>query len=85
MVYTANNKNRKGDNQVYDYSVLLGKIKEKYRTQAAFAAALGISGVTLNQKLNNKSEWTQDEMFKGLVLLGSGLGQVEEYFFTQKV
>lgn len=70
---------------MYDYSVLLGKIKEKYRTQAAFAAALGISGVTLNQKLNNKSEWTQEEMFKGLVLLGSGLGQVEEYFFTLKV
>ena len=46
----------------FDYSKLRGKIKEVFGTQDKFAKALGISGATLSLKLNNISEFTQQEM-----------------------
>ena len=69
----------------YDYNKLKGKIKEKYGTQEAFAKALGIGFSTLNLKLNNKAEWTQDEMKSSLQLLGENLNSVNSYFFTRFV
>lgn len=70
---------------IYDYSKLLGKIKEKYNTQKNFADALGIGNTSLNQRLNNKLEWTQDEMKKTMILFDEPLSKVNEYFFTKKV
>ena len=46
----------------FDYSKLRGKIKEVFGTQDKFAKALGISRATLSLKLNNISEFTQQEM-----------------------
>lgn len=69
----------------YNYNKLKGKIKEQFNTQEEFAKALGIGASTLNLKLNNKTEWSQDEMRKALKLLNVNEGQIEQYFFTHNI
>lgn len=69
----------------YNYNKLKGKIKERFNTQEEFAKALGIGASTLNLKLNNKTEWSQDEMREALKLLNVSEGQIEKYFFTHKI
>ena len=66
------------------YTKLRGKIVEVFRTQAAFADALGINKATLNGKLNNRSQWTADEIAKSCDLLGIQLCDAHEYFFCSK-
>lgn len=70
---------------IYDYSKLLGKIKEKYGTQKEFAKALGVGNTSLSQRLNNHLEWTQDEMKKTMILFNEPLNKINEYFFKKKV
>lgn len=65
----------------YDYSKLKGRIRECYATQEEFAKALGIGFSTLSLKLNNKAEWSQDEMRNALQLLNVEEKQVDTYFF----
>jgi len=69
----------------YDYSKLNGKIKEVFGTQTAFAKAMGMGYVTMSLKLNNKSEWSQDEMEAAMDLLHIPRTSVRTYFFTHKV
>lgn len=70
---------------MYDYSKLCGKIREKFGTQGAFANALGISSSTLSYKLNNKVQWSQEEMWKAVELLGEAKSKIPAYFFTNPV
>ena len=63
------------------YTKLRGKIVEVYRTQSAFADALGINKATLNGKLNNRSQWTADEIANACDLLGIPLCDAHLYFF----
>ena len=53
----------------FNYSKLLGKMKECGYTQERLAKALGISPCTLNQKLKNKASFTQREIHSICVLL----------------
>lgn len=69
----------------YNYSKLKGKIKEVYNTQNNFAKALGIGRTSVSQRLNNHSEFTQNEIYKTCQLLGIGLDKLDEYFFNYKV
>lgn len=46
----------------YDYSKLLGRMRELGKTQEDVAKAAGISPSTLNQKLNTDREFRQTEM-----------------------
>jgi hypothetical protein len=69
----------------YDYSKLNGKIREVYGTQAAFAKAMEMGQTSLSFKLNNKAEWSQDEMEKAMDLLSIPRQSVRTYFFTHKV
>ena len=50
----------------YDYSRVLGRMKERGYTQATFAKALGISEPTLNLSLNNKRTFKQDELYRSV-------------------
>ena len=68
----------------FSYDKLRGKIREVFGTQDRFAEALGISKSTLSQKLNNCSEFTQQEMMDSMKLLDQNLSQLDEYFFTLK-
>lgn len=69
----------------YNYSALLGKIVEKYGTQARFSDAIGISEHSISQKLNGKTEWKQSEMDLACRLMGISKDDIPKYFFTVKV
>lgn len=66
---------------MFNYSKLLGKIKEKGFTQEMLAKAINISSVTLNKKLNNESEFKGSEMRAILSVLGEDLDKLSVYFF----
>lgn len=63
----------------FNYAKLEGKIIEKFQSKRNFSQKLGISEVSLSNKLNNKRAFTQKEMTKAIELLG--LSNVEDYFF----
>lgn len=69
----------------YDYRKLLGKIKEVFGTQAAFARALDISERALSLKLTGKRMWSQPLITKAAELLGISKVEIAEYFFVTKV
>lgn len=70
---------------LFDYSKLEGKIKEVFDIQENFAAAMGLSVVSISNKLNNKSQWTQTEIQKAVELLGIDPLEISAYFFAEKV
>ena len=70
---------------VFDYAKLKGRIKEKYDTQKAFASRLGIAEGTLVAKLDCKSYFTQDEIYRSSDILEIPQDRIFAYFFTQRV
>ena len=69
----------------FDYSKLLGRIKEKGYTQETFAEAIGIGISTLSLKLSNKAYFKQCEMDKATDVLEFDKSEIGAYFFVQKV
>jgi len=69
----------------YDYSKLLGRITEKYGSQANFSGAMGISERSLSLKLNGRVGFKQAEIAKACKLLELPGADIPEYFFTLKV
>ncbi|XZK31184.1 DUF739 family protein [Clostridium perfringens] len=69
----------------FDYKKLRGKIREVFGTQDNFARALGIGRVSLSQRLNNRLEFTQQEINKSCELLGIKKVELANYFFNVKV
>lgn len=70
---------------IYDYSKLKGKIREIFGTQELFAAAIGLSAVSVSNKLNNIVDWKQEEMEKSVEVLKIPHSDLHIYFFTKKV
>lgn len=68
-----------------DYTLLRKTIKEKYRTEGAFAEALGIDRTSLYAKLINKTEWKREEIEKACLLLDIPINEVHVYFFKHEV
>lgn len=68
----------------FNYNKLRGVITEKCRTQTAFAQAMGRSHASISDKLNNKVQWTQAEIFKACEVLGIPENEITIYFFTPK-
>lgn len=69
----------------YDYSILLGKIVEKYGTQYNFSIAMGLSERSISLKLNDKVPWKDSEIIKATSLLELDITDIPKYFFRQKV
>lgn len=69
----------------FDYSKLLGKIKEKGYTQAEFAVELGKASSTFSLRLSGEGYFRQPEMIKICDMLGIAYKEIPVYFFTQKV
>lgn len=69
----------------FDYCKLRGKIKEVFGTQDNFAEGLGISHVSLSQRLNNARQFSQKEIKKSCLVLGISPEDIPAYFFTPKV
>lgn len=66
----------------FNYNKLLGKIKEVFHTQEKYAQALGIGRVSVSQRLNNKLEFSQNEILKSCKLLGISKLEMPSYFFN---
>ena len=74
-----------GENMSYEYSKLLGKIKEKCGSQAVFACAMGLSERTMVLKLSSKRDWKQSEIDKACAVLDIPKIDIPLYFFTVNV
>lgn len=66
----------------YDYSKLLGRIKEKCGSQATFARAMDLSERTVVLKLSNRRDWKQNEIDKSCLVLDIPKSDIPIYFFT---
>lgn len=69
----------------YDYRKLRGRIKEKFGTQAEFSRKIGLSEVSVSNKLNNIVDWGQEEMENTISVLDIPYSDIHAYFFTHKV
>lgn len=69
----------------FDLSKLRGRIVEVYRTQKAFAEALGVSERTMVLKLSGERYFTIPEIKQTAKLLEIKDEEIQEYFFAQKV
>ena len=69
----------------FDYSKLLGRIREYGFTQERIASEIGMSVSTLSFKLNNKAFFTQKEIKIICYLLEIETAEIGVYFFTPKV
>lgn len=69
----------------FDYSKLLGRIKELGYTQEDLADEIGISESTMSLKLNNRAVFTQPEIVRIRRALAIPNHQIGVYFFTPKV
>ena len=66
----------------YDYSKLVGRIREKGYTQEEFAKKIGICATSLNLKLNNKRDFWQGEILKTCEVLSIPAEDIPDYFFA---
>ena len=69
----------------FDYSKLLGRIKERGFTQDSLAKHIGITPGVMSLKLNNQSPFKQKEIFMICEALDISLSEIGEYFFAPKV
>jgi hypothetical protein len=66
----------------FNFGLLREKIKNDFSTQENFADALGIGRTSLNQRLNNVSEFSSKEILKSCELLSISREDIPVYFFT---
>lgn len=69
----------------YDYSKLLGKIREKKLTQVEFGRKIGLSETSINLSLNNNRAFKQNEIVAACDVLGISLADVDDYFFAKQL
>lgn len=69
----------------FDYSKLLGKIRECGFTQQTLAQHIGIAKSSMCLKLNNKANFSQPEIFLICEALQIEISKIGVYFFTPKV
>ena len=65
-----------------DYSKLLGRMTEKFGTQANFAHAMKLSERSISLKLNNKVSWKDEEIARAVEF---EVHEIPAYFFKYKV
>ena len=66
----------------FNYSKLLGRMKECGFTQEQLAKAIGINKGTLSTKLNNKFSFSQDEILAIGKVLDIPTGEIGEFFYA---
>ena len=66
----------------FNYSKLLGRIREFGLTQKDVAAHIGVRATTLSLKLNNKARFTTSEIDAICKLLNIAKEDIGAYFFT---
>lgn len=68
----------------YNYSKLLGRMKERGLTQGILATEIGVNEGTLNSKLNNKFGFKQNEMDAICKALDIPNDEIGDYFFCKE-
>lgn len=66
----------------FERNKLRGRIVERYRTQTAYARALGITKDALSRKMTGKNGMSQDDIVRWCDLLDIDRDEIGEYFFT---
>lgn len=66
----------------YDYSSLKKRMNDYRYSVRSLAESIGITRVSLSNKLNNHLPFTQDEIFKISKLLDIDYNQIARYFFA---
>ncbi len=66
----------------FDYSNLKKEIAKQYKTQRAFARAMGLPENSVYRKLNGKSDWKQREIVAASMLLDISFYLMPAYFFN---
>lgn len=69
----------------YDYSKLLGRIKEKYNTRENLSKHISISLTSLNLRLNNSLKFNQQDITELCDVLDIKEDEIPLYFFKEKV
>jgi transcriptional regulator with XRE-family HTH domain len=67
----------------YNYSKLLGRIKEQGYTQERLAKEIGKDKSTVNAKLNGKNAFTTKEIDDICKVLDISNSEIGDYFFTK--
>lgn len=70
-------------NYNYDYSKLKGMIKEKFGNLSDYAKYIGISATSLNERLNNRLPFKQDEMEKSIIGFSVKPDMIDDLFFCK--
>lgn len=66
----------------FSYSKLRGRIREVCGTDQHFAELMDMSSASISSKLNNKTEFSQQEIFEAVKILGIDSSELSAYFFT---
>lgn len=66
----------------YNYSKLLGRIRERGITQEQLAKAIGKNKSTISAKINNQFSFTQEEMNDICKVLDISNDEIGDYFFA---
>ncbi|MBR2506643.1 MAG: DUF739 family protein [Bacilli bacterium] len=67
---------------IFNYVCLKDKISKKFGNQNNFANAIGISYQELSSKLNNKTSFTQEQIYKCIDLLSLNETEILACFFN---
>lgn len=70
---------------IFDHSKLIGKIKELYPNRKEFVALIPLSSTAFSNKINNKTRFVTNEIYKIVEILGIDAKDIDTYFFTIKV
>ena len=66
----------------FNYSKLLGRMRECGFTQKQLAKAIGINKATLSLKLNNRFSFSQEEILSICKLLNIPICEIGDYFYA---
>lgn len=69
----------------YDYSMLRGRIVEKYGNVRKFAAVMDLSETSMYKKIHNEVDWKQSEIERACQCLYIPKHEISSYFFTLQV
>lgn len=69
----------------YDYTKLKIRIKKKYGSMTKFAEAMNCTKGAMSMKLNNQSQWKQEDISQAVILLNIPERQIYSFFYATKV
>lgn len=70
---------------IFNFDKLLGRIKEKYKTNAAFCLKLKISEKSFSEKINNKKDFRSREVVRMQQLLEIPKEEIPIFFYNYEV